>query len=657
MGPGVLPLPIQEPPTTASDTLRTLYNQLRSFFMMAQKSGSTLQKPDSPNPEILSQQTGPQRNDAPAVADTQFAAGGTAQPPVPAPPSTAPMESSVAQPLQAQVATQPATSLPAVPPQAQPVTGKRDRAGSEQAIDSTAPDAKRERLDAAVPPTPTKKQTRQTKAAVKAQKNSEETFQPPQPPSQSQKGQKQPKKTVNQASQDTAGSQTSRAPTPRLAGKRPPSRTGTPAQLAGTPLPTTPLPQYGTPSQPPHSATFPPLNQYASTIPPHIQQHIQQAQTIAQNNAAGTPGSNSSLQSPFATPSHTGSVAPSPLSAQVPLPAPAGSQAQQARFASLPPGTPSQAQFFPPNQGQPGPPGYQPHGQQGGQAFSQGPMPYQQGQAMQQPGQGQMGAGPPQGQIPRSGAASLDALVHDMLRLQDMLQSGRTARATEEIYNKLPPDARQTLDERIRAQEAQLDQMRRIYDLHMRSQAQHQASAQNQLQSGQQPNQPQPGQMPVAGLLQQQGGPIQPSQMQGFPTHTPQMQPLQQQQPGFAMPNGATGQTQRPPSVMSQGHMRTSSLSQVNASPPSMPVAPSPAPSMHSVQQSPVVPFVRPPTRQQSVSQLNNGHQGQQAGLPALQQNGSLAQQVYHHQQQQQRQFSSPAQQQQQFGQDSQAGP
>lgn len=526
----------------ASDALKMLYNQLRTYFMMGQTKA------------------GPPT--APPAAGAQNA-------------PTLPVQGEGPQTSSTQTPSATATS----------VIGKRERLSDSQPPSAAGqPQAKKERLDqSSRPGSPAKGPDAASSVPSQTQQQTSSAAAAP----------------AAQASPKNASSNpSSRAPTPRILANLSQPNTNSPATLStNATVSASSLPnsnQVPPPfSAPASSNTFPqntqvPAGPYSATTPQHLQQHLQQQQLLLQQQQqAVNAGSPQSAYPPAQPQTYMGvpARAPSAASAHSPMGPPPQPSMHNSPFRqpSLPPSTPQQTSAFQRQQ-------QQMQSSQHGQP-SNAPTPAQMagsppGATQQQPPPG----GPPQ----QSGRPqmSLDVLAQDMMRLQSMVQQARYIQNSPEIFSKLPNEAKASLMNRIQEQEAQLEQLKRIYEqYHKAGNAQLQVQTPTNMQaSNAQTSMPQQTQFGGASAMASQGS------SQGNVS-------------------GHLGGPGRPP----QEGQRQSSATHVqqpgSAASPSMSHA-SPAPSMH---QSPMSAHLsRPPTRQAMLaSQPTPGSANyQQSGPP-----------------------------------------
>lgn len=602
---GSLPIPVLEAPVAASDYLKNLYNQLRAYFVMGQKGGffNKAQPPKSENMSPSSSQQ--QRPPSPSKQQRVF---------------SGPQEGGPQGPSQDRAAS---------------VTGKRDRQQTEQEPQADQqgrePDAKRERIDtASTGQGDTSIQSELNSSPVKNAQTIPQQQQPnqlpqsaplPQYSGQQQQLQQQqnmpqlpnsassvvpgpsasgPQAKRRKASQDNARSNAGGPPTPRLPNQQQPIAR---APSAASQRPNSTAPGDASAASASELQQQQP-SQQSSTIPPHIQQHMQ---AVAAANAAQSPNTSQQQGPQFQQPTQR---APSAMSMQSPMAQPGAGPSQHFRQTSVQPGTPLSGSFGPggqqmqPQNGQsqqqgsipPRPPGQQQQNMQQQQP-QQSQMPGQQGQ-MQPQQQGQQSNGLPE---------NIDMLAQEMMRLQSMMTSARQFRANHDLYGKMPVESRQHLDQKLTEQEHQFNQMRMAYERHMNEQQQ-QREREHSGQPQQQPNSamsPPPQHMQALQQQQQRLAMQQPQQQGQRPQQLPMMPPPQQQQ---------LQQAQRQASISSVHHQANMS----NAG--------SPAASMH---ESPALSHASPhgmtrPGTSQSMRQ-GEGQMMPPPGRPMQQHSGEAS--------------------------------
>ena len=514
---GSPPIPVLDPPNNASESLRTLYNQLKAYFLMGQRGG---------------------------VNNTNIKIDGQAK-------------------------QRPSMELPLVG-QAIPVTRKRDRrelqmsGGDQQGVKP-----KRERLEG--PP------------ASAGSDFEPSFFARPDLPQQTlqQPQQHQPQGRPDnrrRTSGEGSGSVNSLASHSAIRSGAPqlsndgvsqqilaPTNAGSSSsanmemQAFNGGLPQTPMQQQqlqydGNPNMLPPAAPgsagqfFPSQNAQASEMSPYTQlQSDGMPQTV---QPPPRVSSAASMHSPASTSGPGGGHFRQP---SAPL------------SATQPPGSAQQAQL---------------------QAFLH--MPQAQPQSVNtQPSQQQQQNQQQQQQLGHRLAVNFETLAQDIMRLQSQLSSARAVQENREIYEKLPLEAKKGLKQRIQDQEGQLDQLRRIYDQAVRA---------GQLQQQQQLYPQQQQEVDGGVMMSQQTKRRVASGGSPLVQQPPQpLQPIPYQRAPSAAPHVSAQRTRE----TEQQHQLQHGEDANAVSSPAASHVPSPATTMHNMNQSPQISNrQRPPTRQ-----------------------------------------------------------
>ena len=219
---------------------------------------------------------------------------------------------------------------------------------------------------------------------------------------------------------------------------------------------------------------------------------------------------------------------------------------------------------------------------------------------------------PPAGHRP---SVNFENLAQDIMRLQSQLSSARALIENRDIYDNLPNESKRGLAHRIKEQEGQLDQLRRIYDQAVRA-GQMQQQQQQQQQSQQQQSQtsqsmpPQPSQRPLSSIAQSVGS--LPQQQQQEHQGQNKAQPLQpipyQRAPSLALHGSRREQDQQQQQQQQQYQHNNGPINA--ASSPASIRAPSPVASVHSPQSSPHISNAPQQQQQQQQQRPSNLREG-----------------------------------------------